>query len=107
VPPSIIFWHGTARHEKNKIIKDTTRYGTKTRRTRTRHGPARHEFRTLTTYEYVVAMRAMSEEPAGMMVDMDEEFNNIVNPPTNSVTTGISVSSSLGYNLTERKQVKN
>jgi hypothetical protein len=53
----------------------------------------------------MVAMRAMSEEPAGMMVDMDEEFNNIVNPSTNSATTGISVSSSLGYKLTERKQV--
>jgi hypothetical protein len=39
VPPSIIFGHDTAQHE-NKIIKDTARYGTKARRTRTRQGPA-------------------------------------------------------------------
>jgi hypothetical protein len=50
----------------------------------------------MTTYEYVVAMRAMSEGPAGMMAHMEEEFNNIVNSPTNSATTGISISSSLG-----------
>jgi hypothetical protein len=49
MPPSIIFGHGTARHEKNKIIKDTTRYGMKARRARTQQSPARHEFRTLLT----------------------------------------------------------
>lgn len=47
----------------------------------------------MTTYEYVVAMRAMSEAPAG---SVDEEGNNIIYSPTNSATTGISVSSSLG-----------
>jgi hypothetical protein len=52
MPPSIIFEHDTARHEKNKIIKDTARYDTKARRARTRHGPARHEFRTLPTGQW-------------------------------------------------------
>lgn len=47
----------------------------------------------LTTYEYVVAMRAVSEQLAG---SVDEEGNNIIYSPTNSATTGISVSSSLG-----------
>jgi hypothetical protein len=50
----------------------------------------------MTTYEYVVAMRAMSEAGA-RTADAEEQFNNfIVNSPTNSATTGISVSSSLG-----------
>ncbi|KAJ3678383.1 hypothetical protein LUZ60_002186 [Juncus effusus] len=47
----------------------------------------------ITTYEYVVAMRAMSEAPAG---SVDEEGNNIIYSPSNSATTGISISSSLG-----------
>jgi hypothetical protein len=44
------FYYFWARHDttqKKKIIKDTARYDTKARRARTRHGPARHEFRTL------------------------------------------------------------
>ncbi|CAM0911663.1 unnamed protein product [Alopecurus aequalis] len=47
----------------------------------------------ITTYEYVVAMRAMSEVP------QDEEENervNIIYSPTNSATTGFSGGSSLG-----------
>lgn len=45
----------------------------------------------ITTYEYVVAMRAMSEAP-----QEDEEGVNIVYSPTNSATTGFSGASSLG-----------
>ncbi|XP_042495929.1 probable protein S-acyltransferase 19 [Macadamia integrifolia] len=48
----------------------------------------------ITTYEYVVAMRAMSEAPAGASVD--EEMPNIVYSPTGSATTGLSGGSSLG-----------
>ncbi|ESQ47655.1 hypothetical protein EUTSA_v10020167mg [Eutrema salsugineum] len=44
----------------------------------------------LTTYEYVVAMRAMSEVPA------DEEIQNVLYSPTGSATTGFSGGSSLG-----------
>jgi hypothetical protein len=45
-PCRVSFYHFLARHEKI-IIKDTARYGTKARHVRTRHGPARHELRTL------------------------------------------------------------
>ncbi|KAK3122393.1 hypothetical protein QOZ80_8BG0668990 [Eleusine coracana subsp. coracana] len=47
----------------------------------------------ITTYEYVVAMRAMSEVP---QEDEDEEGVNIVYSPTNSATTAFSGASSLG-----------
>ncbi|WVZ91725.1 hypothetical protein U9M48_037858 [Paspalum notatum var. saurae] len=47
----------------------------------------------ITTYEYVVAMRAMSEAP---QEEEDEEGVNIVYSPTNSATTGFSGASSLG-----------
>ncbi|KAL6656491.1 hypothetical protein ACP70R_007317 [Stipagrostis hirtigluma subsp. patula] len=45
----------------------------------------------ITTYDYVVAMRAMSEPPPE-----DEEGANIIYSPSNSATTGFSVGSSLG-----------
>ncbi|KAG8057766.1 hypothetical protein GUJ93_ZPchr0002g23331 [Zizania palustris] len=45
----------------------------------------------ISTYDYVVAMRAMSEVPAE-----DEEGENIIYSPSNSATTGFSVGSSLG-----------
>lgn len=48
----------------------------------------------ITTYEYVVAMRAMSEAPGGGSVD--EEMPNILHSPTGSATTGFSGGSSLG-----------
>ncbi|XP_042518833.1 LOW QUALITY PROTEIN: probable protein S-acyltransferase 19 [Macadamia integrifolia] len=48
----------------------------------------------ITTYEYVVAMKAMSEAPAGASVD--EEMPNVVYSPTGSATTGVSGGSSLG-----------
>ncbi|KAL8506872.1 hypothetical protein ACS0TY_017679 [Phlomoides rotata] len=48
----------------------------------------------ITTYEYVVAMRAMSEAPAGASVD--EELPNIIYSPSGSATTGFSGGSSLG-----------
>ncbi|CAN8324539.1 unnamed protein product [Cochlearia groenlandica] len=48
----------------------------------------------ITTYEYVVAMRAMSEAPAGASVD--EEMPNILYSPSGSATTGFSGGSSLG-----------
>ncbi|KAI7980277.1 putative protein S-acyltransferase 19 [Camellia lanceoleosa] len=48
----------------------------------------------ITTYEYVVAMRAMSEAPAGGSVD--EELGNVLYSPTGSATTGFSGGSSLG-----------
>uniref|UniRef100_A0A5B7B8K2 S-acyltransferase n=1 Tax=Davidia involucrata TaxID=16924 RepID=A0A5B7B8K2_DAVIN len=48
----------------------------------------------ITTYEYVVAMRAMSEAPAG--ASMDEELPNILYSPSGSATTGFSGGSSLG-----------
>ncbi|KAL3502385.1 hypothetical protein ACH5RR_036834 [Cinchona calisaya] len=48
----------------------------------------------ITTYEYVVAMRAMSEAPAGASVD--EDLPNIMYSPTGSATTGFSGGSSLG-----------
>ncbi|KAL2596192.1 hypothetical protein AAZV13_11G088100 [Glycine max] len=48
----------------------------------------------ITTYEYVVAMRAMSEAPAGASVD--EDLPNILYSPTGSATTGLSGGSSLG-----------
>ncbi|KAK9082212.1 hypothetical protein Syun_031661 [Stephania yunnanensis] len=47
----------------------------------------------MTTYEYVVAMRAMSEAPAGVG---DEEMPNILYSPSGSATTGLSGGSSLG-----------
>ncbi|PON39844.1 Zinc finger, DHHC-type, palmitoyltransferase [Parasponia andersonii] len=47
----------------------------------------------ITTYEYVVAMRAMSEAPAGASID--EELPNILYSPTGSATTGLSGGSSL------------
>ncbi|KAJ4785660.1 S-acyltransferase [Rhynchospora pubera] len=51
----------------------------------------------MTTYEFVVAMRAMSDEPGGMMGLVDEDGNEInIYSPTNTASTGISVSSSLG-----------
>ncbi|CAM8970146.1 unnamed protein product [Rhodiola kirilowii] len=48
----------------------------------------------ITTYEYVVAMRAMSEAPAGASVD--EQMANILYSPSGSATTGMSGGSSLG-----------
>ncbi|KAK9284812.1 hypothetical protein L1049_023989 [Liquidambar formosana] len=48
----------------------------------------------ITTYEYVVAMRAMSEAPAGASVD--EELPTVLYSPTGSATTGLSGGSSLG-----------
>ncbi|XP_022727539.1 probable protein S-acyltransferase 19 isoform X2 [Durio zibethinus] len=48
----------------------------------------------ITTYEYVVAMRAVSEAPAGASVD--EELANAMYSPTGSATTGMSGGSSLG-----------
>ncbi|CAM0952895.1 unnamed protein product [Alopecurus aequalis] len=45
----------------------------------------------ITTYDYVVAMRAMSEG-----LPEDEEGANIIYSPSNSATTGFSVGSSLG-----------
>ncbi|KAL1567583.1 putative protein S-acyltransferase 19 [Salvia divinorum] len=48
----------------------------------------------ITTYEYVVAMRAMSEGPAGASVD--EEVPDILYSPSGSATTGFSGGSSLG-----------
>ncbi|XP_021907301.1 probable protein S-acyltransferase 19, partial [Carica papaya] len=48
----------------------------------------------ITTYEYVVAMRAMSEAPGGASVD--EELPNVLYSPTGSTTTGLSGGSSLG-----------
>ncbi|CAK8576907.1 unnamed protein product [Lathyrus sativus] len=48
----------------------------------------------ITTYEYVVAMRAMSEAPPGPSVDGD--LPNILYSPTGSATTGLSGGSSLG-----------
>ncbi|XP_062107023.1 probable protein S-acyltransferase 19 isoform X2 [Humulus lupulus] len=47
----------------------------------------------ITTYEYVVAMRAMSETPGA--ANIDEEFANILYSPTGSATTGLSGGSSL------------
>uniref|UniRef100_J3MV78 S-acyltransferase n=1 Tax=Oryza brachyantha TaxID=4533 RepID=J3MV78_ORYBR len=47
----------------------------------------------ITTYEYVVAMRAMSEAP---QEEEEEDGVNIVYSPTNSATTGFSGGSSLG-----------
>nr|XP_018675667.1 PREDICTED: probable protein S-acyltransferase 19 isoform X2 [Musa acuminata subsp. malaccensis] len=47
----------------------------------------------ITTYEYVVAMRAMSEAPP---VSGDEEEPNTLYSPTNSATTSLSIGSSLG-----------
>ncbi|URE33306.1 DHHC palmitoyltransferase [Musa troglodytarum] len=46
----------------------------------------------ITTYEYVVAMRAMSEAPPA---SADEEVPNLLYSPSNSATTGLSVGSSL------------
>lgn len=48
----------------------------------------------ITTYEFVVAMRAMSEAHGGASVD--EELPNIVYSPSGSATTGLSGGSSLG-----------
>uniref|UniRef100_A0A1J3DR91 S-acyltransferase n=1 Tax=Noccaea caerulescens TaxID=107243 RepID=A0A1J3DR91_NOCCA len=48
----------------------------------------------ITTYEYVVAMRAMSEAPAGASID--EEMPNMLYSPSGSATTGFSGGSSLG-----------
>ncbi|KAG5252538.1 zinc finger family protein [Salix suchowensis] len=48
----------------------------------------------ITTYEYVVALRALSEAPAGASVD--EELPNILYSPSGSGTTGFSGGSSLG-----------
>ncbi|KAG6716953.1 hypothetical protein I3843_04G067200 [Carya illinoinensis] len=48
----------------------------------------------ITTYEFVVAMRAMSEVHGGASVD--EELPNIMYSPSGSATTGLSGGSSLG-----------
>ncbi|GFY97874.1 DHHC-type zinc finger family protein [Actinidia rufa] len=48
----------------------------------------------ITTYGYVVAMRAMSEAPAGASVD--EEQPTLLYSPSGSATTGFSGGSSLG-----------
>ncbi|KAI4973298.1 probable protein S-acyltransferase 19 [Hordeum vulgare subsp. vulgare] len=47
----------------------------------------------ITTYEYVVAMRAMSEVPQD---EEEDERANIIYSPTNSATSGFSGGSSLG-----------
>lgn len=47
----------------------------------------------ITTYEYVVAMRAMSEVPQD---EEEDERVNIIYSPTNSATSGFSGGSSLG-----------
>ncbi|KAF9587618.1 hypothetical protein IFM89_004450 [Coptis chinensis] len=47
----------------------------------------------ITTYEYVVAMRAMSEAPGGASVD---EMPTLQYSPSGSATTGLSGGSSLG-----------
>ncbi|KAK9670077.1 hypothetical protein RND81_13G175500 [Saponaria officinalis] len=49
----------------------------------------------MTTYEYVVAMRAMSEAPPGGASDIDDLPNELYSP-TGSTTTGFSGGSSLG-----------
>ncbi|XAR48370.1 Protein S-acyltransferase [Bertholletia excelsa] len=48
----------------------------------------------ITTYEYVVAMRAMSE--AAPAPSIDEDLPNVLYSPTGSATTGFSGGSSLG-----------
>ena len=48
-------------------------------------------YQGITTYDYVVAMRAMSEA-----APEDEEGTNIIYSPSNTATTGFSVGSSLG-----------
>ncbi|KAM7256094.1 hypothetical protein ACFE04_011835 [Oxalis oulophora] len=48
----------------------------------------------ITTYEFVVAMRAMSEALAGASVD--DELPNMLYSPSGSATTGLSGGSSLG-----------
>ncbi|XP_008798218.2 probable protein S-acyltransferase 19 isoform X1 [Phoenix dactylifera] len=50
----------------------------------------------ITTYEYVVAMRAMSEAPPA---SADEEGQNALYSPSNSATTGLSGGSSVGMGL--------
>ncbi|KAJ8624391.1 hypothetical protein MRB53_032921 [Persea americana] len=47
----------------------------------------------ITIYEYVVAMRAMSEAPAG---SIDDDNQNVIYSPSGSATTGFSGGSSLG-----------
>lgn len=47
----------------------------------------------ITTYEYVVAMRAMSEAPAG---SVDDDNQNVLYSPSGSATTGLSGGSSMG-----------
>ncbi|XXG65693.1 hypothetical protein AAC387_Pa05g3324 [Persea americana] len=47
----------------------------------------------ITTYEYVVAMRAMSEAPPA---SVDDDNQNVLYSPTGSATTGLSGASSLG-----------
>ncbi|EPS72832.1 hypothetical protein M569_01926, partial [Genlisea aurea] len=54
----------------------------------------------ITTYEYVVAMRAMSEGDRGAGASVDEEAPNILYSPSDSATTGgFSGGSSLGLQL--------
>lgn len=48
----------------------------------------------ITTYEYVVAMRAASEAPPGDQ--FDEELPQLTYSPSGSATTGFSGGSSLG-----------
>lgn len=48
----------------------------------------------ITTYEYVVAMRAMSEAPAEEFAE--DEMPNLLYSPSGSATTGLSGGSSLG-----------
>ncbi|XP_047316591.1 probable protein S-acyltransferase 19 [Impatiens glandulifera] len=50
----------------------------------------------ITTYEYVVAMRAMSEAPGGAGGSIEEELPDILLSPSGSATTGFSGGSSLG-----------
>lgn len=50
-------------------------------------------YQGITTYEYVVAMRTLSEAPPP---SVDEEAPNPLYSPTNSATTGLSIGSSLG-----------
>ncbi|XP_078428690.1 putative protein S-acyltransferase 19 isoform X2 [Wolffia australiana] len=50
----------------------------------------------ITTYEFVVAMRAMSEAPAGSVDEEGQNAPNALYSPTGSATTGFSIASSRG-----------
>lgn len=50
----------------------------------------------ITTYEFVVAMRAMSEPPPE---SINDDVQNVLYSPSGSATTGISRGSSMGFHL--------